>query len=520
MPYTTLDDANPAIRGIKPSVTLEQANEIAAQAEQIGGDNAWAIAIRNFKKTHVVHNRRWVPRDTKDAVEEASKNSEDYLVVEDPDKPSTWHLQVKKNGKPDRRLMGAAWAALTSNYRGQSYEGPQKAEALRKLKALYKAQDWPLPGQKAEEAQEVDASSPTAPVAPIVSFAQLRAEQDAQQLMDSVQTLVADFCMLANNTLLLPADEAINALTALIDELSVELSKLRPSDVESTTAESASAENNSVTLTLVEGIEGANVVEDQTGLAESALTMDVQIIRPGWGNARDNNYYPADMLRRDAVKFVGAKMYETDHRQDEKSTRTWVSTIKEIVGFTPAGAPIARVVVHDPNFAARVRNLASAGLLNKLECSILADGRVREFKQDNRSGRMVEAITSVSSVDWVTRAGAGGMAMAIVENDSLPDQSSGDEAAMLQEDGVKSILAASGLPPAAQLRLQKQYTTRQSLDEAIAAERDYLKAVTGSGRPFGLTSTYTTDVLEEVDKRKNEINNKYFGGYHDHQTRL
>ena len=54
MPYTSLDDINPAIRGIDPPVTLEQANKIAAMAESIADDNGWAIAISAFKKGHVV----------------------------------------------------------------------------------------------------------------------------------------------------------------------------------------------------------------------------------------------------------------------------------------------------------------------------------------------------------------------------------------------------------------------------------------------------------------------------------
>lgn len=82
-------------------------------------------------------------------VEEAkSSNSSDYLVVEDKDKSSTWHLQVKKGGKVDRRLCGAAWAALHKGYRGNKYEGPSKAEALKKLKAIYKREGWDLPSSK------------------------------------------------------------------------------------------------------------------------------------------------------------------------------------------------------------------------------------------------------------------------------------------------------------------------------------------------------------------------------------
>lgn len=66
-----------------------------------------------------------------------------YLVAEDPEMPSTWHLRVFawQDGalKPDHGLMGAAKAALTSpgGHRGNRYEGPGREAATSKLKALY-----------------------------------------------------------------------------------------------------------------------------------------------------------------------------------------------------------------------------------------------------------------------------------------------------------------------------------------------------------------------------------------------
>lgn len=61
-----------------------------------------------------------------------------YLVVEDSQKPSTWHLRVRDaNGEINPRLLGAAWAALHGGYRGNKYEGPQKQEAINKLRKLY-----------------------------------------------------------------------------------------------------------------------------------------------------------------------------------------------------------------------------------------------------------------------------------------------------------------------------------------------------------------------------------------------
>lgn len=70
-----------------------------------------------------------------------------YLVAENADEPSTWHLRVRdESGKPDHRLMGAAYAALYENYRGNTYQGPGKEQATAKLRSLYASEDLPWPG--------------------------------------------------------------------------------------------------------------------------------------------------------------------------------------------------------------------------------------------------------------------------------------------------------------------------------------------------------------------------------------
>jgi hypothetical protein len=164
------------------------------------------------------------------------------------------------------------------------------------------------------------------------------------------------------------------------------------------------------------------------GLVEAAtekvvpLHLDVAIIEPGWGNKRDNHYYPKEVLERDAEVFAGVKMFESDHRQMEKSTRTWVSTVTGIEGFTDDGAPIGRVSVHDRNFAERLLALDADGLLDKMECSILAGGKAKRGEVDGKKAKIVEAITSAESVDWVTRAGAGGRALALAESGHKDEQ--------------------------------------------------------------------------------------------------
>ncbi len=79
---------------------------------------------------------------------DCSHPSSHYLVVEDASEPSKWHLRVKDcSGKPDHRLMGAAWAALHSDHRGNKYEGPNKEEAIKKLTAMYKREGLDTPSK-------------------------------------------------------------------------------------------------------------------------------------------------------------------------------------------------------------------------------------------------------------------------------------------------------------------------------------------------------------------------------------
>ena len=59
-----------------------------------------------------------------------------------------------EDGKPNHRLMGAAWAALHGGYRGNKYEGPDKAGAIKRLKQLYAAEGLDTPAEKAAAIDE------------------------------------------------------------------------------------------------------------------------------------------------------------------------------------------------------------------------------------------------------------------------------------------------------------------------------------------------------------------------------
>lgn len=96
-----------------------------------------------------------------------SRPAGDFLVVPDTDKPSTWSLPVKVNGELDRHLMGAAWAALHKGFRGQKFEGPDKQEAIDKLKKFYK---------------QIDVEPPSVDKADLATYADILSEPDIQQM--------------------------------------------------------------------------------------------------------------------------------------------------------------------------------------------------------------------------------------------------------------------------------------------------------------------------------------------------
>jgi len=86
---------------------------------------------------------QWFMQQDEDTHEDQPDS--DFLVVTKDGKRS---LPVKKYGKVNNRLLGAAHAALLGGgYRGRKYEGPKKTAAIAKLKALYRKAGKDLPGE-------------------------------------------------------------------------------------------------------------------------------------------------------------------------------------------------------------------------------------------------------------------------------------------------------------------------------------------------------------------------------------
>lgn len=162
----------------------------------------------------------------------------------------------------------------------------------------------------------------------------------------------------------------------------------------------------------------AGAYGDYVTLAEAAPQFDVENrtvwvtpIKPGWGNTRDNNFYPTEAVREATEKglFNHLKMFK-DHprRSDEKelperSVKDWFATTREAVWDEARQKPRVPIVVHDD---ADFRRMQEAP--EQVAFSILGGGMARPGTVDGRKGRILESISKVRSVDWVTEAGAGG----------------------------------------------------------------------------------------------------------------
>jgi len=358
------------------------------------------------------------------------------------------------------------------------------------------------------------------------TFGDLADMAHAEQMAQNVQHCTRQYNQLVANVMLSDEiEDKAAALEALTAEF-IGVLALAPEDDDAGELTEALAEAASGSLLSVE--------EATDGAPEGTLCMlEVALIEPGWGNEKDNHHYSREMLQRDAAKFEGAKMYATNHKSEEQTVRNEVSQIvKAPYRFTETGAPVGLAAVYDRDFEYSVRRRAEADTLGDLECSIYADGMVKEgYEQDGRKGKAVLSITEVKSVDWVARAGAGGRALSLVESDEgatmakdtenveerteeepvqegepVEIREGEEQPQSVNAPTVLKALIEAGLPPVVALRLaERTYETEDALTEAVAAAKAEVTAILESAKPppqepgstaFGLTAQRQAPVQE------------------------
>jgi len=463
MPYKNMKDVNSSIKGIKPSVTLEQANKIAAMADAIDPESVespWAVAISNFKKAYEVKDGKWTKK-SKDNSEEAEASEQ-----EPPSTcvcPSCGETTEKKRGEPCRSVScpscGETMIAKTDDDESKENKTEELDQSLsqisERIRGAFSKKFSKISQDETAEVfypwiKDIYMEHPEFKNSIIVELngdlylIEYEIDNDNIQFAerDLWRKVKQSYSMQENfeNIVTIKVDDGRVPLSDLISAWK-QVQEAETQDPQKTQESEKPEKQESAQILLKRALsilenENNNQESENSDAAflegsfgelsfkgresdESPVIVEVALITPGWGNKRDNNYYSREMLEKNAKKFEGAKMYATDHREHEKSVITEVSQILECpIGFTPEGGPIAKVGIFDPIFAESVKNRAKLGKLQDLACSILASGRVRPgFEQDGRKGQYVESITSVSSVDWVTKAGAGGRALSLAETE-------------------------------------------------------------------------------------------------------
>lgn len=144
----------------------------------------------------------------------------------------------------------------------------------------------------------------------------------------------------------------------------------------------------------------------------------IKIIQPGWGSS---GYYPASVLERDAKAFKAGTQMFWNHQtpaqeaaQPEGDLNSLVGVLKEDAQWMANGAKgaglYAPITVFD-KFHSAVKEMSPY-----IGVSIRATGMGRkDGEAEGRKGPILEKFTAAKSVDYVTRAGAGGEVISMFE---------------------------------------------------------------------------------------------------------
>lgn len=141
------------------------------------------------------------------------------------------------------------------------------------------------------------------------------------------------------------------------------------------------------------------------------------LIQAGWGSS---GYYSEALLRRDGPKTwpVGTRMH-LDHQTEQESLERpegsvtdWAS---EIV-TTPVWDPTLKGLVAEVQVFPQWRELLNEEFAPKVGLSIRAFGKAEYGEAEGREGAIITSLDEGISVDWVTRAGAGGRVLQLIES--------------------------------------------------------------------------------------------------------
>jgi hypothetical protein len=309
--------------------------------------------------------------------------------------------------------------------------------------------------------------------------------------------------------------------------------------------------------------ESAELTGDLVPLVEKAVgtdgTASIKIIQAGQGSS---GYYPADVLQRDGPKvFAAGTHVYLDHPSVSEERDRPERSVRDLAGSLTGPAEWKEDGTAGPGLYAPVKFIDSvAPHVNAIAAisgmSIRASGKAGTREVDGKKVRSIESIDVAHSIDVVTRPGAGGKVLDLIEaaratppaatteDDGMSKEALEEanrkiaeleareaerdkELARLREADllrqahgvVVAELAKAALPQPTRDRLTGQLAadppvTDGALDraalvakvaEAAKAELDYLASVTGgnpvTGMGGGPADPPSVPTLDESEKR-------------------
>jgi hypothetical protein len=169
--------------------------------------------------------------------------------------------------------------------------------------------------------------------------------------------------------------------------------------------------------------ESAELTGDLVPLVEKAVgkdgTASIKIIQAGQGSS---GYYPADVLKRDGPKvFTAGTQIYLDHPSVSEESNRPERSVRDLAGSLTGPAAWKEDGAAGPGLYAPVRFLDSVAphieaIAPISGMSIRASGTAGTREVDGKKVRSIESIDVAHSVDVVTRPGAGGKVLDLIES--------------------------------------------------------------------------------------------------------
>lgn len=175
---------------------------------------------------------------------------------------------------------------------------------------------------------------------------------------------------------------------------------------------------------------------DLMDLTERAVardgTIEMRLIQPGWGTS---GYYPKEVLASDGPRVwpAGTHMY-LDHPTESESRERPERSVKDLAAVTISAPEYRENGKVGPGLYARASVLPQwkdtiEALAPYIGVSIRASGTFESGEADGRSGKIIKKLIKGASVDFVTKPGAGGQVLAVMESlrqSQVPQSASAD----------------------------------------------------------------------------------------------